>query len=150
MGHSHGAYGSIMCTIYDSRIAVTIASCGVTTLRTDSNPERWSKLTALIPMLGFYCDDISQAPIDWHEILSCLAPRPFFNLSTLDDEIFPNTENLPEVFDQLKSVYHVCGMEGQLESHIIPGKHQFPKEYREKAYQWLERQLDHESIPPKP
>ena len=141
IGHSHGAYGAIMCSIYETRIAATIASCGVATIRTDTNPDRWSKLTALIPVLGYHCEDIPQTPIDWHEILSCLAPRPFYNLSTLDDEIFPSTENLPEVFGQLKSVYQLYEKETNLESHIIPGKHQFPKEYREKAYLWLDHKL---------
>lgn len=142
IGHSHGAYGSIMCSIYDTRIAATVASCGVATMRSDANPERWSKLTALIPVLGYYSDDISQTPIDWHEILSCLAPRPFFNFSTLDDEIFPRTENLPDVFEQLKSVYRLYDSETNLESYIIPGKHEFPVEYRQKAYMWLGKQLN--------
>lgn len=137
IGHSHGAYGSIMCSLFEKRIVATVASCGVTTLRGDPNPERWSRLTALFPTLGFFLDDISQAPIDWHEIIACLAPRPFFNFSTLDDEIFPHTENLPEVFKQVGEVYSLYGAEGNLQYPIIPGPHRFPKEYRNKAYDWL-------------
>jgi hypothetical protein len=137
MGHSHGAYGSILCSIFDKRITATIASCGFTTLRTDPKPERWSYLTALIPPLGFYVDNIAQAPLDWQEILALLAPRPFFNFSTLNDEIFPKTENLPEVFKDLEKVYALYQAQGNLQAEFSPGKHVFPKEYREKAYQWL-------------
>lgn len=137
IGHSHGAYGAIFCSLFEQRIKATVASCGVTTLRGDPNPERWSRLTALLPAFGFYLDDISQAPIDCHEIVACLAPRPFFNFSTLDDEIFPHTENLPDVFKQVSDVYSLYGARDRLQSPIIPGPHRFPVEYRNKAYDWL-------------
>ncbi|MBI2434052.1 MAG: alpha/beta fold hydrolase, partial [Candidatus Hydrogenedentes bacterium] len=58
IGHSHGAYGSIMAAVAEPRIALVVASCGYTTLRTDPSPNRWSHLTALLPRLGFYVDDV--------------------------------------------------------------------------------------------
>jgi dienelactone hydrolase len=141
IGHSHGAYGTILCSIFEPRIAAAIASCGFNTLRTDPSPNRWSHLTALLPRLGFYVDDIKAAPFDWHEIIACLAPRPFFNWATLADDIFPNTENLADIYGQVKEVYGLYGAGRRFEGNLVPGKHSFSKAGRKKAYEWLDREL---------
>lgn len=141
IGHSHGAYGAIMTTLFDPRIALTVASCGFTTLRTDPHPERWSHLTPLMPRVGFYLDDIAQVPFDWHEVVACLAPRPFFNWATLNDDIFPETDNLASVYEQLGDLYSLYHMEHHFHGELVPGKHQFPKEGREKAYAWLDQRF---------
>ena len=142
IGHSHGAYGSIMGTIFEPRLALTVASCGFNTLRTDNRPDRWSHLTALMPRLGFYVDDIKQAPIEWHEIVSAIAPRPYFNWATLEDDIFPNTENLAGIYTQLTDVYGLYDAEAEFHGELVPGKHRFPKEGRDMAYDWLDRQFN--------
>ena len=141
MGHSHGAYGSIMAAIHEPRIAAVMASCGFTTLRGDPRPDRWSHLTALMPRLGYYVEDISSAPLDWHEIIGCLAPRPFFNWATLDDDIFPNTENLASVYKQVRGVYALYDGEDKFSGNLTPGKHSFSKGGRMLAFNWLRAQL---------
>lgn len=141
IGHSHGAYGSIMGAIHEPRIALVVASCGYTTLRTDPNPDRWSHLTALMPRMGFYVSDVASAPLDWHEIAACIAPRPYFNWATLEDDIFPETANLAEVYTQLQSVYALYGKEERFHGELVPGKHRFPREGREMAYAWIDTQF---------
>jgi dienelactone hydrolase len=141
IGHSHGAYGAIMATVVEPRIALAIASCGFTTLRTDPKPERWSHLTPLIPRLGFYLDDIAQVPFDWHEIAACIAPRPFFNFATLEDDIFPNTDNLADVHEQIERLYALYNTSGKFHGELVPGEHRFPKDARERAYDWLDTQF---------
>ena len=141
IGHSHGSYGTIMNTIFEPRISAAVASCGFTTLRTDPDPNRWSHLTALMPRVGFYVDDVKQTPFDWHEIAACIAPRPYFNWATLNDDIFPGTDNLKPFFEEIGEVYALYGATDNLEPNLVPGKHSFPKEGREKAYQWLDKKL---------
>lgn len=141
IGHSHGAYGTIMTTIFEPRISAAVASCGFNTLRTDPDPNRWSHLTALLPRLGFYVDDIRTAPFDWHEVAACIAPRPYFNWATLSDGVFPGTDNLPGLFDQVRDVYALYGAAGNLRAGIAEGAHRFPKPAREEAYEWLEKKL---------
>jgi len=142
IGHSHGAYGALMGAAFEPRIGAVIAGCGFTTLRADPNPERWSHLTALLPRLGFYRDEISGAPFDWHEVLACIAPRPLFNWATLEDSIFPNTANFTEVYEQVREVYALYNAESHFEGRLAPGSHAFPKEAREEAYTWLDRQFE--------
>jgi len=141
IGHSHGAYGTVMCAIFEPRISAAVASCGFTTLRKDPNPDRWSHLTPLLPKLGFYLKNIDEVSLDWHEIIACLAPRPYFNWATLDDKIFPNTQNLKNIFDDLREVYSLYGAADYLSGHLVPGDHSFPPHARELAYQWLNRHL---------
>lgn len=139
IGHSHGAYGSIMGAVFESRISLVVASCGFTTLRKDPIPDRWSHLTALLPRLGFYTADIKSAPFDWHEIISCIAPRPYFNWATLEDKIFPETDNLSDVYDQVRGVYALDGKEAEFVGKLAPGEHRFPPEAREEAYAFIEQ-----------
>jgi dienelactone hydrolase len=141
IGHSHGAYGAIMASVFEPRIGVVAASCGFTTLRTDPAPNRWSHLTALLPRVGFYVDDIRQIPFDWHEIIACIAPRPYFNWATLDDTIFPNTANLAEVYRQVGEVYDLYGRPAAFVGGLAPGAHRFPPEARQEAYEWIEQQF---------
>ncbi|OHB81960.1 MAG: hypothetical protein A2W31_04260 [Planctomycetes bacterium RBG_16_64_10] len=137
MGHSHGAYGSIVCAAYEPRISAVVASCGFTTLRTDPTPQRWSHLTALLPRLGFYLAEIDATPIDWHEIVSCLAPRPYFHFQTLDDEVFPATANQVPMMAELRQVYGLYGCADWLRAQVVPGNHGIPRAVREAAYEWL-------------
>lgn len=138
IGHSHGAYGALMGSIFEPRISAVIASCGFTTLRTDPSPERWSHLTALLPTLGFHVDQVESIPFDWHELAACLAPRPYFNWATLDDEIFPNTDNLATIYQELEGVYGLYGATEFLEGQLVEGKHSFPRERHHIAYDWLD------------
>jgi dienelactone hydrolase len=141
IGHSHGAYGAIMAAVFEPRIRLVVASCGFTALRADPSPNRWSHLTALLPRLGFYIDDIDAAPFDWHETIACIAPRSYFNWSTLDDEIFPNTDNLAYVYEQVRQVYALYGKSNAFVGKLAPGPHRFPPEARHDAYQWIDQQL---------
>ncbi|NUN97563.1 MAG: dienelactone hydrolase family protein [Candidatus Omnitrophica bacterium] len=141
IGHSHGAYTTIMATIHEPRISAAVASCGFNTLRTDPSPNRWCHLTSLMPRVGFYVEDIRAAPFDWHEIVACIAPRPYFNWATLADGVFPNTENLEGIFSELKQVYGLYGAADNLEPNLVPGAHSFPADGRNKAYNWLKAHL---------
>jgi dienelactone hydrolase len=141
MGHSHGAYGTIVGAAFEPRISAAIASCGFTTLRTDPRPDRWSHLTALFPRLGFYVDDVESAPFDWHEIVACIAPRALLNYGTLNDGIFPNTDNLSAIYLELGDVYRLYDASERFDGVLVTGPHSIPADVRQLAYHWLDRQF---------
>ncbi len=141
IGHSHGAYGTIFAMALDERLKVGVASCGFTTFRTDPRFERWYRLTALLPRLGFYEGHVRDTPIDFHHILSLIAPRPFFNSAALDVGIFPRTENMPWVNVEVKQVYGLHGAADAYDSYVFKGGHQFPPEARDQAYTFLDKWL---------
>jgi len=137
MGHSHGGYSSIITAAFEPRISAVIASCAFTTLRADPEPNRWSHLTPLMPRLGFYTDDIKQAPIDWHEIIACIAPRSFFYWGKQGDLNFQHTENFPQIFDQLREVYALYGGADLIQLILKPGPHSFPVSEHKIVFDWL-------------
>lgn len=140
MGHSHGAYGTLFAAAFDRRISLSIASCGFTTFRRDPVPNRWSHLTPLIPQLGFYLPDVAAIPFDWQDVCALVAPRPLFVWYTTKDDIFPRTDNLESMFQDVKGVYSLFGKGDALGWQALDGPHTFPSAGREAAYRWMERQ----------
>ncbi len=137
VGHSHGAYGTLFAMINDERLKAGVISCGFTTLRTDPTPQRWWRMTALMPRLSYYQGSIEQTPIDFHLWLSLIAPRPVYVSAGLQDTIFPKTDNLPKVMEMLKPVWNLYGMGDQLQSRIYAGPHDFPVESQQGAFKLL-------------
>lgn len=141
IGHSHGAYGTIFGAAFEPRIAVAIASCGLTTFRSDPVPSRWSHLTALIPQIGEYLPKVEDIPFDWQDLCAMIAPRPLYVWYATKDSIFPATENLDALFRDVQKVYGLYGAADDLTWKAFDGEHRFPKEGREHAYRWLGERL---------
>jgi len=80
-------------------------------------------------------------PFDWHEIIAGIAPRPYFNWATLNDRIFPNTENFSEVYQQVGDVYAFYGKRENFIGKLSPGGHLIPAEVRQEAYAWIQAQF---------
>jgi dienelactone hydrolase len=141
MGHSHGGYGTLFAMLGDARIRAGVVSCGMTTLRADLSPERWWRMTALLPRLGFYQDRIEDAPLDFHHLLALLAPRPVQVVAALEDQFFPNTDSLIAATDEARKVYDLCGEKRSLSRYFFHGPHSFPKAARTRSYRFFETHL---------
>lgn len=138
IGHSHGGYGSIIGAAFEPRISAVVVSCGFTSLRHDDRPDRWSHLTALLPILGFYLDDIKSAPIDWHEIIATIAPRPMYLWIPTDDKVFPHTMELWNPLMKLSTaIYNLYGQAHAVERRFARAGHAFTRTERMLAYDWL-------------
>jgi dienelactone hydrolase len=141
IGHSHGGYGTLFAMLDDPRIVAGVISCGVSLLRKDPAPERWWRKTALLPRLGLYEEDITQAPIDFHQLLALVAPRALMISIGTQDAIFPNTATLRPAMDQLGAVYDASGARQKLVTHVFDGPHSFPADARQKAVSMLTEAL---------
>jgi dienelactone hydrolase len=141
IGHSHGGYGTLFAMLFDERIKAGVISCGFNTLRDDNRPSRWWELTALIPRLGYYADDLKQAPIDFHILLSLIAPRPLMISAGRKDAIFPNPKLLDATLDQVHGVYRLYDAETKLRTTVFDGPHDFPEASRDIAYAMLANEL---------
>ncbi|MBI5095172.1 MAG: prolyl oligopeptidase family serine peptidase [Candidatus Hydrogenedentes bacterium] len=141
IGHSHGGYGTLFAMIADDRIKAGVISCGVTVLRHDPTPQRWWRMTALMPRLGYYEGHINDAPLDFHHLLALVAPRPLMLSAALSDAIFPNTEILKEVSHCVRNIYQLYGAQEQFTRWIFKGDHRFPNQARIRAYRMLKNAL---------
>jgi dienelactone hydrolase len=81
-GCSLGGMVGLYTAALDQRIAGMVCVDGFTPMRLDtadkgtSGIRRYSHLHGLLPRLGFFVDNESRIPYDFHELLACVAPRP--------------------------------------------------------------------------
>jgi dienelactone hydrolase len=87
LGHSLGGHGTFFLAAYDERIKASASNCGGTFLRHNPLVEAWSRnhwyiyLKPLRP--GLLRGELPD--IDFHEIMSLIAPRAFLDVSGLND-----------------------------------------------------------------
>lgn len=141
LGHSHGAYGTLFAMVHDQRIEAGVISCGMNLLRKDPSPQRWWRMTALIPRLGFYEKNINDTPIDFHHWLAMISPRPLLVTAGTQDLIFPNCEQLKPALKIVASVYAEQNAEKNFHTHVFDGGHSFSQGIRQEAYNLLEASL---------
>ncbi|MBN1348125.1 alpha/beta fold hydrolase [candidate division KSB1 bacterium] len=82
VGYSLGGTVGLFAGALDDRIAATAAVCGFTPLRSAMPASgiegvmAYSHLHGLLPRSGFFIGYENRLPIDFPEIIACLAPRP--------------------------------------------------------------------------
>jgi dienelactone hydrolase len=157
VGHSHGGITTLFGMALDDRIKVGASSCGFDTFRIDGNTWRWSRATALMPRLGFYISsphinmdqyrampdsETVNTPLDLHQMLALIAPRPLFLSTSDEDFVFPNAGwSVRQSLQRLEPVYKLYGSGERLDTYFFRGGHNFPPEASGKAYEWLDRWL---------
>ncbi len=87
LGHSLGGHGTFFLAAYDERIKAAASNCAATFFRHNARVEAWSRNHWYV-----YFKPIREGllkgelpPIDFHEIISLIAPRAFLDLSGLND-----------------------------------------------------------------
>ncbi len=157
IGHSHGGYTTLFGMAFDERIKAGVSNCGFDTFRIDGNTWRWSRATALLPLLGFYVTNprlnmdfyravpdsgVVDVPFEMHELLALIAPRPLLLSTSDEDFVFPNGGwSVRRALERIKPVYELFGAQENLSSYFFNGGHNFTAEASANAYSWLERRL---------
>jgi dienelactone hydrolase len=157
IGSSHGGYTTFFAMAYDKRIKAGACNCGFDTFRYDGNTWRWSYATALMPRLGFYLSspyinmgfyagvpdsEVIDTPVDLHEALALIAPRPLFLSVSDTDTVFPNSGwSARRALQLLQPVYRLFGMDERITARYFDGGHTFPPDVSSAAYAWLDRWL---------
>lgn len=144
VGHSHGGYGALLLAAFDSRLKATVSSCGFVGLSHDSNPMRWAKTFEFValPELRPYIKKRT-FPFDFHELLALIAPRPFMNICSTNDPVFPGSAESARLADSaVAEVYErVYGSRSLLETVTHSSGHSFPPSVKQEAYRWLNKWL---------
>jgi dienelactone hydrolase len=157
IGHSHGGYTTLMAMAFDERIKVGVSNCGFDTFRIDGNTWRWSRATALLPLLGYYVTSphlnmefyravpdsgVIDVPFEMHQLLALIAPRPLLLSTSDEDFVFPNGGwSARRALARVEPVYQLLGQRECVSSHFFTGGHSFPADATTKAYEWLDRWL---------
>jgi dienelactone hydrolase len=141
VGHSHGGYGTLFSMVQDDRIKAGVVSCGVTLLRADPTPQRWWRMTALMPRLGLYEGDMPSTPIDFHHWIALVAPRPLAVVVGTKDAIFPNAAPVADAIEEARKVYALYGAADKLQGQVFEGPHSLPEAQKVRAFQLLKDTL---------
>lgn len=89
LGHSLGGHGTFFLAAYDERIKASACNCGGSFLRHNPRVEAWARnhwyvyIKHIRPTL--LRGDLP--PIDYHEVMSLIAPRAYLDVSGLNDGI---------------------------------------------------------------
>jgi hypothetical protein len=88
------------------------------------------------------------APFDFHHLVALIAPRPFLNLTALnDDENFAATDAIADLGLCVTRVYRLLGAEDRFANYLHSSGHALPEEARALAYAWLDRWLRPDATP---
>ena len=143
LGHSLGGHGTMFLAAYDSRIKAAAGNCSASFFRHNSKVEAWSRdhwyvyFKHLRP--GFLRGELP--PIDFHEIIALIAPRPYLDISALNDGD-PLTQRQRVLM--LVKVMDAYEMEkaGDKFAFFVHGQgHCVPHESRQLIYGWMDKFL---------
>lgn len=156
LGHSLGGHGAYFLAAYDPRVKVTVANSACAPFRQNSKVEAWARdqwyiyFKHMRPGLlrGFL------PPIDMHEIMALVAPRPFLDLSALNDLIAGDEPRLAGLTYRqrvlmLMKVMDVYELEQAPQNFAFFSHgqgHSVPYEARQLIYGWLDKHLKGEEV----
>ncbi len=143
IGHSLGGHSTVFTAGADERVRCAVSSCGITIFAGDDRRLDWARdhWYQYLPRLRPIFLAGLPAPFDFHELAALIAPRPFLNLTALNDECFASTDAVTELALQVNRVYRLLGAEECFSSYFHGNRHSFPAEARALAYAWLDRWL---------
>jgi pimeloyl-ACP methyl ester carboxylesterase len=155
IGHSLGGHNAIFAAAFDPRLKVVVSSCGWTLMDFYDIGEESSKKyggrlgpwaqNRYMPLLkdkyGLKPADI---PFDFDEVISALAPRPFFSNSPVGDKNF-DFKGVGKGVSDIAKVYQLYGAGNQLQVSYPDAAHDFPPAVRLEAYRFIDQALGHVS-----
>ena len=142
VGYSLGATVGLCSTALDGRIAGAASVCGFTPLRPAVREKgiegirAFSHLHGLLPRLGFFVGQEKRIPVDFHEILAAIAPRPLLVVAPeLDrDADFPDVK---ACVSEVNRVYRLYQAESHLEFSGPVDYSRFSETRQKEVVDWL-------------
>jgi len=143
LGHSLGGHGTFFLAAYDERVQAAASNCAGASLRHNPGVEHWARdrwyvyFKPLRPMLlkG------ELPPIDMHEIIALIAPRPFLDISALNDG-YPLTQRQRVLMNmKIMNVYELLDAPQHFAFYVHGQGHVVEHDARMLMYGWLDKHL---------
>lgn len=141
VGYSLGATVGLYTAALDNRIDKVVSVCGFMPLRTPGKRANlglqfWTHLTGLLPRLGFFVGNENRIPFDFHEILSCIAPRHLLIVApTLDKEV--SVAQMKEIKKKVEDIYGLYEKADNIQMYSPMDYNRFSDIMRTEAIEWL-------------
>ena len=142
IGHSLGGHNAIFTAVFEPRIKAVVSSCGYNAFKHyyKGDIAGWSHGGYMPRLRSVYQLELTKVPFDFPELVGALAPRPFFTNAPTRDANFA-VEGVKVCVEAAKPVYELYGATDRLIAVYPEAEHDFPAEVRERAYQFLDRDL---------
>jgi pimeloyl-ACP methyl ester carboxylesterase len=141
-GYSLGATVGLYSAAMDDRIAGVISVAGFTPMRTntlDRGTEgimTYSHLHGLIPRLGFFVNNESRIPYDFHDVLACIAPRPIFVIAPKFDKD-AHDEDIFKCVNEVKKIYKIFDLQDKIQIHSPEDINRLSPEMKMEMVEWI-------------
>jgi dienelactone hydrolase len=148
-GHSRNGKTSLIAAALDDRITAVISSSsgagGACTFRMFSETQFGEGIEMITrvfpdwfnPRLRFFAGRENKLPIDQHELIACVAPRPCLISTAVNDPV-ESVWAVEQTFYAAQRVYGFLGAAGSLNLRYRPGEHTLGTEDIEAFMDWLD------------
>jgi pimeloyl-ACP methyl ester carboxylesterase len=143
MGHSLGGQGAMFLAAYDERIKAAACNCSASFFRHNPKVDHWARdhwyvyFKHIRP--GLLKGELP--PIDFHEIMSLVAPRAFLDVSALNDGDPLVQRQRVLMLTSVMGVYDLLDASQNFAFFVHGRGHSVPHESRELIYSWLDAHL---------
>ncbi len=143
VGHSLGGHGTFFLAAYDERIKASACNCGGAFFRHNPKVEAWSRDHWYVYFKPIREDLLHgrMPPIDFHEIISLIAPRAFLDLSGLNDGHGPTQKQRLLMLMKVMDVYELEGAPQNFGFYVHGRGHSVAHESRQLIYGWMDTHL---------
>jgi pimeloyl-ACP methyl ester carboxylesterase len=152
MGHSLGGQGSIFLAAYDDRLKAAVSNCAASFFRHNPGVDHWARDHWYVYFKHIRPELLKgELPaIDFHEIISLIAPRAFLDVSALNDGDKDVQRQRVLMLTSLMDVWRLNEAERNFAFFVHGRGHSVPHESRELIYGWLDAQLKDVPAPSTP
>lgn len=135
IGHSLGGHNSLFVAAFDKRIKAVVTSCGFTSFAKymGGNLKGWSHAGYMPRIASEFGASAARMPFEFSGVLRLILPRHIFVYAPLEDSNFEPTG----VVDAIRE----AGGTRRIVLRQPHGTHDFPSEFREESYRYLDRWL---------
>jgi hypothetical protein len=143
LGHSLGGHGTIFLAAYDDRIAAAACNCGASFFRHNARVTDWSRDRWYIYFKPLRAGLLKQElpPIDFHEIIALIAPRPFLDLSGLNDGAPGTQRQRVLMLTEVMKAYDLEDASNNFAFYVHGRGHSVAHESRALMYGWMDTHL---------
>ncbi len=137
MGLSQGGEMSVMAGAFYGEISAIVSVCGW-------SPWAGRNIQGLCesfnyPGLAEYCKKGSRLGWDYDYIAALVAPKPFLNITGINDPYFPDKEQLYNAEEEIKRLYYMYGKGDYFQILHLDHAHECSWQAMDAALNWFEK-----------
>ncbi|HOJ74818.1 MAG TPA: alpha/beta fold hydrolase [Phycisphaerae bacterium] len=143
LGHSLGGQGTFYLAAYDSRVKAAVCNCAAPTFRHNPRVLDWSRNRWYIYFKHLRPDLLAGRlpPIDTHHVIALIAPRPFLEISALNDGNWKTQQQRVLMNMKLLELYQLLGVPQNYAFYVHGKGHAVPHDSRQLIAAWMDIHL---------